>query len=233
MTERRIEQVSLPDSRQLRLTIAEPDSPPRGAVVVVHEKRGVTPDVVRLAESLAGEGWLVLVPHLYHRDDSADDLSEAAPDVVRGQVAALAADCILLDADACCRWLTAHEITPDRIGVLGFGMGGAVALFVAARRTFGAAITVGGTGVVTPLSLGLPALVDVAEELCCPWLGLYCRGGEVPEAEVDRLGDAAYRAQVATDLVYFTEDRCRFDLDQPAAAEAWTRTLNWLDSHLR
>ena len=77
-------------------------------------------------------------------------------------------------------------------------------LLVAASRSLGAAVTVGGGGILEPLCDGLPALVEIAGELTCPWLGIY---GEVngggPDAEVARLRDAAASSQVATDVVVY------------------------------
>jgi carboxymethylenebutenolidase len=233
MAERRTEHFPLLDGSQLRLTIVEPDSAPRGGIVVVHEARGVTDNVLHLAQSLAREGWLAVVPHLYHRcgDDALPDADDE--DGIRRQVHQLSAVSVLADADACCQWLAARQLTADLTGIVGFGLGGSIALLVAAEREMGAAVTVGGIGVVRPVSPALRPLIDAAPELRCPWLGIYAAGSETPEDEVNKLQDAAYSAQVATDLVYFAEDKCRFDTDQPAAVEAWTRTLNWFDSHLR
>lgn len=233
MTERRIEQIPLLDGSQLRFTVAEPESAPRGGIVVAHEARGVTHAVLDLAESLARLGWLVVVPHLYHRD-GADGPSDNADDAgVRRYAERLSAESILADADACCGWLGERGITADLTGVVGFGLGGSLALIIAAERDLGAAVTVGGIGVLTPLSPALRPLTEAAPELRCPWLGIYAYDGETPRDEVCKLQEAAHSAQVATDLVYFAEDKCRFDTNKPAAFEAWTRTLNWFDCHLR
>ena len=112
--------------------------------------------------------------------------------------------------------------------MVGFGLGGAVALMVATQRDLGAAVTVGGIGVVQPVAATLPALVDIAPDLRCPWLGIYGWDGGVPEEEIHKLRDAAHSAHVATDLVH-----CCFDADRSVAPEAWARTLNWFCSHMR
>jgi carboxymethylenebutenolidase len=105
---------------------------------------------------------------------------------------------------------------------------------VATRRAIGAAVSVSGRGILTPLSDGLPSLVEVAHELSCPWLGLYGEQDEqISAEEVDKLRDAAASADVATDVVRVAQANHRFDTDPKASAEAWQRTLNWFDSHLR
>jgi carboxymethylenebutenolidase len=228
MTETRTEVIELDDGRSVRLTVAEPDRPVRGGLVVLHEARGVT-DVVRgLAASLADEGWLAVAPHLYGAQN-ADEVAD-----VDSEVSRLSGDSVLADTDAAAVWLAERGVAADRTGVIGFDLGGAVAMVVASSRAVGAAVSVAGVGILAPLSDGLPALVDVAGELTCPWLGIY--GDEdaaIPVTEVEKLRDAAATAEVATDVVRFAGTDNRFDTDQRAGAEAWHRTLNWFDLHLR
>lgn len=211
----------LDDGRALRLTYAEPDGVVRGGLVVLHESRGITDTVIGMVAGLAGEGWLVVVPHLY-----PEGSAEVGADEARDKVSALSGDSVLAATDIGFAWLAAREVPQDRIGVIGFELGGAVALVVAARRDIGAAVTVAGDGILEPLSDGLPALVEVAGELRVPWLGLYRSDAVSPTAEeVDKLRDAASAAQVATDVVRFPF--------ASGAAEAWQRALNWFDAHLR
>jgi carboxymethylenebutenolidase len=234
MTDIRTEAVPLVDGSVLRLTVAEPVSAVRGGIVVLHEARGVTDAVRTTVLGLAGDGWLTVAPHLYHRD-GADELDGDDDAHVQEQVDRLDGDQVLADTDTAFGWLADHDIGPDRMGVIGFDLGGAVAIMVAAQRTLGAAITVGsGDRVTTSKSGGLDALIDVASELTCPWLGIY---GEPDEAErnpdLDRLRDAAAASEVATQVVVYPASGHRFDTDPAHAADAWQRTLNWFDSHLR
>jgi carboxymethylenebutenolidase len=181
-----------------------------------------------LVASLAGEGWLVVAPHLYH------DADEVADGDVSDQVSRLSGEAVLADTDVAFVWLGEQGVRPDRMGVLGFDLGGSVAMVVAGSRTIGAAVTIGGGGILTPLSDGLPSLVEVAAELTCPWLGLYGDDDDrISLAEVEKLRDAAASAPVATDVVRFTDSSHRFDTSPAASAEAWHRVLNWFDSHLR
>jgi carboxymethylenebutenolidase len=230
MTQTRNEIIELTDGRSVRLTVAEPDSSVRGGLVVLHETRGVT-DVVRgLVSSLADEGWLAVAPHLY----GAGEPDEVAGDALRHEVNRLSGDSVLADTDAAAVWLAERGVSTDRTGVIGFDLGGAVAMVVASSRSVGAAVSVAGGGILEPYSEGLPALVDVAGEVACPWLGIY--GDEdtaIPVEEVEKLRDAAATAEVATDVVRFAGTDNRFDTDPQVGAEAWHRTLNWFDMHLR
>ena len=233
MTERRTEQVPVPDGSELRLTIATPESVIRGGIVVFHEARGVTTAVQQLAGELAGEGWLALVPHLYHRDGPGELVGDGDPEQVRRRIGRLTADSLRLDVDASLRWLSTQGVSADRIGVMGYELGGTVALIVATQRDLGAAVTIDGVGVVEPVAPALPAMTQAASELRCPWLGLYRRGGPVPEDEVVKLQVPVHSAQVATDLVQLSDGAPRSGTRSGAAVEAWSRTLNWFDSHLR
>jgi carboxymethylenebutenolidase len=230
MTQRSLELIPLSDGRGLRLSVAAPDSAVLGGIIVGPEARGVTDAVWQLAAGLASEGWLAVIPHLYHRngvDELPADCDEYG-DVLLSHIERLTVESVHADTDGAIHWLMRRGIPADRIGVMGFGLGGAVALIVATQRDLGAAVTVGGIGVVQRVATSLPALVDIAPELRCPWLGIYSRGGSVPEEEVDKLRDAAHSARVATELVHGS-----FDTDQPVGPEAWARTLNWFAGHLR
>ena len=59
MTITRTETLSLTDGRELRVTIAEPDSAVRGGLVVLHEARGITEGVRSLVSSLGMFAWKV------------------------------------------------------------------------------------------------------------------------------------------------------------------------------
>lgn len=232
MTDIRTETVPLVDGSALRLTVAEPVTSARGGIVVLHEARGVTDAVRGLVGGLAGDGWLVVAPHLYHRD-GADEV-DGDEGQVQEQVDRLDGDQVMADTDTAFGWLADHDITADRMGVIGFDLGGSVALLVAAERTLGAAVTVAGENVTAVPSSELTSLVAAAQGLTCPWLGIY---GELEEGgadpEIDRLRAAAASSEMATDVVVYPRKGYRFDDDPEAAADAWQRTLNWFDSHLR
>ncbi|QGK68316.1 carboxymethylenebutenolidase [Allosaccharopolyspora coralli] len=233
MTDTRIETVALTDGTELRLTVAEPDNVVRGGLVVLHEARGVTPRVRELVSALAEEGWLAAAPHLYHRIGVDELDAEHLDEDVHDQVQDLDVDSVIDDADATFLWLGDRGVAVDRLGVMGFDVGGAAALVVAARRQLGAAVTIGGGGILEPLSDSLPALIDIVSDVGCPWLGLYGADSSIPRDQIDKLREVADGAPVATDVVRFPASDHRFESEPESAHEAWKRTRNWFDLHLR
>ncbi|MGW7532086.1 dienelactone hydrolase family protein [Amycolatopsis sp. NPDC054798] len=198
------------DGSTLRLTFAEPEGALRGGLVVLHEGDGVTDGVLLLVKSLAGEGWLTVTPHI----ESGEQLTQRD----------------LLDAtDRTLEWLTGRGVEADLRGVVGFDLGGTAALVVASHRKLGAAVSVGGQAVAE-----LPKLLEIAGRVTSPWLGMYGDAGdEAGEAEVEQLREAAASAKVATNVVHYPGANHRFDADPGAAEEAWHRTLDWFNAHLR
>ncbi len=210
-----------PGGQRVPLTVQEPDTVARGGIVVLQGAHEAAEAVQHLQEALAGEGWVAVAPHLYHRHqgggDSADELD---------------AEMVLEDCDATFSWLAARGIDADRTGVMGFDLGGSVALMVASSRQIGAAVTVAGAGIDQPLSRGLPTLLDLAPSLACPWLGLYGQDEGITVEQVEALRDAAATSLVATNLVTYDGAGHRFD-SADADSEALQRVFDWFDSHLR
>ncbi len=188
---------------------------------------------------LAGAGWLAVAPHLYHRNGIAEvDPAGSWPSAPR-QMGTLTAAGITTDVDASLTHLAGAGFAPGRTAVLGFCMGGTVALATATRHAVGAAVSFYGGGVRTPYWDGIPPLVRLAPALRAPWLGLY---GEqdtlISVDEIDALRTAAGTATVPTELIsypgaghaFHSDDRA--EVHRPAAAEdAWNRTLAWLRAH--
>src|SRR5690606_13444276 len=153
------------------LTIRHPDGPVAGGVVVVQEVFGVTPHIEDVCERLAGVGWLAVAPHLYHRTGDPvvphDQIAEG-----RRHAGQLTAEGILADIDAALGYIEGAGFPRDTAGVVGFCMGGTIAMVVAAARQVGAAVTFYGSG-ITKGRFGFPPLLEVAPKLRAPWLGLY------------------------------------------------------------
>jgi carboxymethylenebutenolidase len=123
-------------------------------------------------------------------------------------------------------------------GIVGFCMGGAVALFADAQGLVGAAVTFYGGGVTTG-RFGLPPLVELAPSLTAPWLGLYGDLDQgIPVDQVEALRAAAATASTPTSVVRYEGAGHGFNCDARPdyvaadADDAWARTLSWFEVSL-
>lgn len=219
------------------VSVFPPADEPRGAIVVVQEAFGVNEHIVDVAGRFAAAGWYTVVPHLFHRTgDPAlgyDDFSLVLP-----HMQALDAEGIFTDIDAALQVVADAGIAPAHTGIVGFCMGGNVALVTATRRPVGAAVTFYGGGVGAG-RFGFAPLIDEAPKLTAPWLGLYGDLDQsIPVDEVEQLRTAAASSGQPTELVRYAQaghgfhcDR-RADFEPDAAADAWARTQAWFTQHL-
>jgi carboxymethylenebutenolidase len=224
-------------SDETPLSVHEPHGPAKGGVLVVQEAFGVNDHIEDVCRRLAGEGWLAVAPHLFHRAGDPtfgyDDLATA-----QGVMATFTPTSLLDDLDAGFARIDAAGITPDATGIVGFCMGGTVALIAAAERTVGAAVTFYGSG-VNRGRFGFPPLAEVATRLEAPWLGLYGDLDQgIPVDEVEQLRKAAATSGQPTEVVRYPDAGHGFHCDArasyhaPSATDAWHRTQTWLTHHL-
>ena len=220
------------------LTVTVPDGPVRGGVVVVQEAYGVNDHLVMVTRKLAAQGFLALAPHLYHRvADAPVDTFPAARPLLRS----LNGDDIRHDLDDALEYLTAAGVDADRIGIVGFCMGGTVALWAASTLPVAAAVTFYGGGISAPRWPGVPAGLESAAALRAPWLGLYGdKDSSISVREVEELRSTFGSSGVAATIVRYPDAGHAFATDPSsskhvpeAAQDAWNRTLSWFDAHLR
>lgn len=218
------------------LTVAEPASA-TGGVVVVQEAFGVTSYIEDVCSRLAATGRLAVGPHLFHRqgDPVFDYDGDLSP--VKALMGQLTGDGIAADVDAALEHVAGRGVEPAHTAILGFCMGGSVAMVTATRRALGAAVTFYGGG-VREGRFGFPPLVEAAPALRSPWLGLYGDlDGGIPVSDVEALRAAAARSAVPTEVVRYPEAGHGFHChDRSAyharsAADAWERALRWLERH--
>jgi carboxymethylenebutenolidase len=221
----------------MELLVAEPSGPVRGGVVVIQEAFGLTDHIGRICERLAAVGWLAVAPALFHRTGSPvfgyGDLAEVAPHFL-----AIGADGLRTDVGIAIDVLAEAGVAPRHRGIIGFCMGGTVALWAATEFELGAAVSFYGGGVLDG-RFGLPSLVELAPTLRAPWQGHYGDlDRSIPVVQVEALRVAADRAAVPTELYRHADAEHGFNCDdrdafEPAsAAAAWQRSLDWFDQHL-
>ena len=217
--------------------VAVPAATPKGAVVVLQEAFGVTDYVKDVARRFALAGWHTLAPSLFHRQGSPvlpyDDVAAAVP-----AMQSLTAAGITTDLLATFDQLASAGIPSERVGVVGFCLGGTLAFYAATLRPLAAAVTFYGGGVAEG-RFGLPSLLDLAPSLATPWLGLYGdRDETIPTADVERLRHALEEAPVDAVVVRYPEAGHGFHCDARPGAfapgpaqDAFGRTLAWLERY--
>ena len=219
------------------LSVHVPSGAARGAIIVVQEAFGVNEHIEDICRRLADAGWLAIAPHLFHRTGDPqlgyDDFSLVIP-----HFSTITADTLAEDLDAALTRAAEEGFAPSAIGVVGFCMGGTLALWTAVERSVGAAVTYYGGG-VTKGRFGMPALVDLAPRLTVPWLGLY---GDLDDGisvdEVESLRVAAASSGALTEIVRYADAEHGFNCDRRAsyhaasAADAWQRMLDFFAANL-
>ncbi len=207
--------------------LARPASGSGPGVIVIQEWWGLVDHIKALADRFAAEGFFALAPDLYHGDSttSPDDAGRLmmALDIERAISELGGAEQVLLGLDG---------IRGSTVGVVGFCMGGRLALAAACKRPqIGACVNF--YGVHPNVSLDLAGLR-------APVLGLFGENdGFVAQEDVRKLEHELQQAgRSATFHVYPGADHAFFNDSRPdvyneeAAGDAWNRTLDFFREHL-
>lgn len=113
-------------SRGLRAYVATPATPgPWPGIVALHEAWGLDEVMRRQADHLAELGYLVVAPDLYCDGGGLRCVRQVMAAIATRQGRPFA------DVQAARRWIVGHIGSSGRVGVIGFGMGGAFALALA------------------------------------------------------------------------------------------------------
>lgn len=98
-------------------------------VVVIQEWWGVVPHITDVCDRFAAAGFSALAPDLYHGETTTE------PDEAGKLMMALNVGQAVKDMAGAIAFLQADErVTTDKVGVIGFCMGGGLALVLAAER---------------------------------------------------------------------------------------------------
>jgi carboxymethylenebutenolidase len=197
-----------------------------GAVLVVHENRGLNPYIEDVARRLALEGYIALAP------DGLTSVGGYPGDEDKGRELFKKVDQekMIADFEACASWLKKHESSRGKLGVVGFCYGGGVANTLAVRMGEELSASVPFYGSQPPAS-------DVAK-IKAPLL--------IHDASLDErimAGWPAYEAALKAHQIKYThhtyegvnhgfhnDTTPRYD--EAAAKLAWKRTLEFFAKHL-
>lgn len=207
--------------------LATPDAGSGPGVVVIQEWWGLVDHIKDVCDRFAAEGFAALAPDLYHGKTTQ------SPDEAGKLMMALRIDEAERDLSAASQYLSTHNsTTSDKVGVVGFCMGGALALYTATKSSdVGACVVFYG---------GHPNVKPDLPNLQAPMLGLYAeRDGfvtpEVVRELESKLKDLGKQVEVKiypeTDHAFFNDARPAV-YNAEAAADAWKRTVEFLRKHL-
>lgn len=205
-------------------------TPPSGTgpgVVVIQEWWGLVDHIREVCDRFAEEGFVALAPDLFHGK------ATKSPDEAGKLMMSMRIDEAERDLRAAADYLSTLDSTSsEKVGVVGFCMGGALALYTATKNPkIGACVVFYG---------GHPKVKPDLPNLHAPVLGLYAErdGFVTPDLarELERkLKDLGKEIEV---IIYPDADHAFFNDSRPevykadAAADAWQRTVEFLRKNL-
>ncbi|WP_445397931.1 dienelactone hydrolase family protein [Streptomyces sp. LE64] len=215
------------------------------AVIMAHENLGVIPHRQRVTEQLAAEGYAVLTVDLFSRIGGQPPQDYTTQEERRAKAFLAARDeQAVPDLEAGLDHLAARgDVDTDRAAVVGFCLGGGLALVWAAESD--------RLSCAVPL-YGIPELpaaysptgavrsrIDIADRVRCP-VQAHFGGADsvIPLDQVERLGEALGHSDHPTEVHVYEgaghayHDDTHPNHDPQAARLTWERTLDFLRKHL-
>jgi carboxymethylenebutenolidase len=200
-------------------------------IVLLHEWWGLNSQIKDLGARLACEGYGVIIPNLYVR---IGGMVTGNAEVAEALMGKLDESLVLQDINSCCEFLNTKEFIKRNIhGVVGFGMGGTLAMkFACQRKRLRAAVSYYGRISQPDTALNnilCPLLYHHAEQ--DPW---------VSAGDIDRLRHLAQEYKKVFDIrTYagaphaFSNETRSENYREQAATEAWAATAQFLKQHLQ
>jgi carboxymethylenebutenolidase len=196
-------------------------------VIVIQEWWGLVDHIKDVCDRLAGQGFVALAPDLYHGTKTK------LPDEAGKLMMALRIDEAEKDLAGAIKFLRNHEsVKSDKVGTIGFCMGGVLSLYAATRNEdVGACIVFYGIH---------PNVKPDLPNLQAPVLGLYAeRDKSVPPDVARGLEQKLKELGKSVEIVIYDDaDHAFFNDTRPevykpeAAADAWKRSIEFLHAHL-
>jgi carboxymethylenebutenolidase len=194
-------------------------------IVLLHDWWGLNSQIKDLGNRLACEGYGVIIPNLYGRQGG---MVTANLEVAQALMGRMNQEAVLQDINSCCEFLNTRDYIKRNIhAVVGYGLGGSLALrFACRRKRLRAAVAFYGKVLET----------TALKDLYCPVL--YHQAGKdewAQEEDAARLRTAGteygkkIRVQVYPDASHaFCDETRRDSYHQRAAAQAWDATADFL-----
>jgi carboxymethylenebutenolidase len=214
--------------------LATPESGSGPGVIVVQEWWGLNPHLEGVADRLAAEGFVALVPDLYRGELAGHDEMDKAGQLM----ASLPMDRAARDMSGAVDFLAEHPAsTGDGIGVVGFCMGGGLALMLSTLRPDKIKAVVSFYGVLGFDDDNAPDW----SKLEAPVLGHYGEKDDFFPPEKARALEAGLRdlgknvditVHPGLGHAFANEDDVFGTFDRDVANETWQQTVSFLHEHL-
>jgi carboxymethylenebutenolidase len=196
------------------------------AVLVIQEWWGLNEHIKEVARRFAEAGYVALAPDLYH------GVVVSEPNEARKLVMELdMAEAVKEIQQAITHLLEQDFVGAEKVGIVGFCMGGGLALQTGlVSADLGAVVAFYGS----------PLKSEQAADVKAPVLGLYGAADQgIPVDAVNAMGEALTAAGIENEInvydgaqhAFFNDTRAE-SYNAEAAADAWEKTLAWFGSHL-
>jgi len=207
---------------------------PFPAVLVYMEIFGVNAHIRDVADRVAREGHVALAPDYFHRSGPGVEYGYDEAGMAGGMklLGALRADEMIADAKTAIAWLRQRpDVRGDRIGAMGFCIGGHMTYLTACETDVRAAASFYGGGIAAPAGPGgAPSTVSLTGKIRGKLLCLFGgKDGLIPKSQVDAIRTALAKHGVRHEVVVYPEADHGFFCDQratyqkAAAEDAWKR----------
>ena len=216
----------------------------RPAVLVYMEIFGVNPHIRDVADRVAREGYVALAPDYFHRTGPGAEFGYDEKGFAGGMklLSALKADEMIADARAAIAYLRGRkDVRGDRIGAMGFCIGGHMTYLTACETDVRAAASFYGGGIAAPQGPGGQASTigrtgKIKGRLLCLFGG---KDAFIPIDQVDAIRDALAKAKTRHEVVvypdadhgFFCEQRPTYN--EAAAKDAWERVKRLFADELK
>jgi len=230
------------DENQLEAYIAYPASDgPHPAVIVVQEIWGVNAYIQSVANKLAAQGFVAIAPALFHREGPGTIGLFEETDTAFDRLSRLKDDEILGDLQATVKFLQhLPNVRPERIGIIGFCVGGRIAYSAAANlESLKAAVDFYGGRCFVAFGDG-PTPFEQTADIRVPLLGLFGADDQNPSPEdVLRFKNELefhdktfeFHSYPGAGHGFNCEERTTYRRE--AALHAWGKTIDWLTQYLQ
>jgi len=198
---------------------------PFPGVIVFQEAFGVNPHMRHVADWIAQEGYVAICPALFHRTAGDAEFPYGDFNLVAPHYQAITPEGLEADITACYNWLKKQpEVIHDKLGTIGFCLGGRVSFIANTILPFSACISYYGGGV--------QMLADKASSVHAPHLFFW--GGldkHILPEHIDTIVNAMKAAEKPyTNVVISNADHAFSCNDRPsynadAAKEAWAMSM--------